>query len=175
MLVSLGWCHKTGESTKAFARRSVLRCECTSAYVAAAMMWLRWEGHKVCVTSVEGCRAKLQWFVDVMFLYIHSFNHCGAFEMDRKRLMMREQLASSTLRQKVARNVVTTVTVGFCLETSCDALRKQNHWNCRNQTLKTMFVCVSAHLSRMYLISLSNLSDACNPCICQSPNSLVIL
>lgn len=102
-----------------------------------------------------------------MYLYIHSFSLCGAFETDRKWLVVRAQLASSNLRQKLGRNVVATVTVGFCLEASCHALKKQNHWNCRNQTLKTMAVCVSVRLSRMYLLfrCLSNLCDSCNPSV----------
>jgi hypothetical protein len=39
-LASLGWCHRWGECAKSHAHRSVCFCR-ASAYVAAAVMWLR--------------------------------------------------------------------------------------------------------------------------------------
>jgi len=64
-LASLGWLHKSWECTKKIARRSVLlcsqsggRCQYSSAYVTAAITWLREEDRKICETRTEGCREK---------------------------------------------------------------------------------------------------------------------
>ena len=64
-LSSLCWRHKSEECAKSCARRSVCflrserwRCQYWSAYVAAAVMWLKWAGRTVCEARAEGLRVK---------------------------------------------------------------------------------------------------------------------
>jgi len=65
--VSLGWCHISGGSAKLCVYRSVCwRCQYLSAYVAAAIMWLRLDSHKVWET--QPCHAKWQWLCGFMTL-----------------------------------------------------------------------------------------------------------
>ena len=56
-----------------FLRSERLRCQCSSAYVAAAVTGPRQETCWVCETRAERCHAKMTgYFVDVILLYVSS-------------------------------------------------------------------------------------------------------
>jgi hypothetical protein len=62
-LASLGWCHKSRYCASflcayinVFLQSERWRCQYWSAYVAGAIMWLRYGSRKVCETRAESCQ-----------------------------------------------------------------------------------------------------------------------
>ena len=53
-----------------FLKSEQWRCRYFSAYIVAAVMWLRWEDRTVCVTLAEGCRTNGEDFMYVILLYL---------------------------------------------------------------------------------------------------------